>query len=134
MIGAQIGSGGSGYTSITNCAMSQVALYNFVLTATEVSNHFAAASGLPALSPFNITSWSVVDENNGYCCCNLFNSSSSWERVHEIRRFPEPSTPARPVCLASNRNAETHSRTYQPLLAGGPTSGKAKSGLWMCRM
>ncbi len=61
VIGAQIGSGGSGYTSITNCAMSQVALYNFVLTATEVSNHFAAASGLPALSPFNITSWSVVD-------------------------------------------------------------------------
>jgi hypothetical protein len=60
-IAAQESSGGSGYVNSTDASISQVALYAYAMTSNQVAAHYKAATSLPQLPPFSITSWTYLD-------------------------------------------------------------------------
>jgi hypothetical protein len=64
VIASQESSGGASFTGVTNAVLSQVALYAYAMTSNQVSAHYVAGTGLPPLSPFNITSWSNMGGTN----------------------------------------------------------------------
>ena len=46
IIAAQEGQNGTSFTGVTNAAMSQVALYNYALSASQIAAHYAAGTNV----------------------------------------------------------------------------------------